>query len=437
VIFGLFGGGGKKKEKPKEEEEVDPVRFLGALNGKEANLGANQRLADAGLVPAKDLVTDGLDRRAEVIRVEPKGPAAIVNFVVDGVAYPGPRLQKIEASAVTQILKLLAGLDIKERKAAQTGGIKAEFEEKPYTLFINTTAVPDGERLTIKVINPAIKLEVPTDLGMSGDLKAKVREIAGTKPGLFVACGPAGSGTTTTRFATVRGLDAYTVGIFSFCDLGGKNLVNVTEFKPNEGDDLAATLQRIARQEGDVVLVDPLKNEEIAKQVATRIGELMIISELTAKDASHGLHQLVQWLGAEAVAEHVKGVISQKLIRLLCPDCKQAYKPNPEFLKKAGLPASVSMLYRKPQVTDVPGEQEVCEKCEGVGFRSRTGMFEFIQMTDGLREVIKNGGDPMAIRAQMRADKMLTLQQDALRLVADGKTSLDEVQRLFKAPDGK
>ena len=95
------------------------------------------------------------------------------------------------------------------------------------------------------------------------------------------------------------------------------------------------------------------------------------------------------------------------------------------------------MLYRKPQVTDVPGEQEVCEKCEGVGFRGRTGMFEFIQMTDGLREVLKNGGDPMAIRAQMRADKMLTLQQDALRLVADGKTSLDEVQRLFKAPDGK
>lgn len=436
MIFGLFGGG-KKKDAPKVEEEVEPVRFLGALNGKQANLSANQRLADAGLVPAKDLVTDGLDRRAEVIRLEPKGPGSVVNFVVDGVAYPGPRVQKIEASAITQILKLLAGLDIKERKASQTGGIKAEFNEKPYTLFVTSVGVADGERLTIKVINPAIKLETATDLGMSDDLRAKVRAIAGDKPGLFVAAGPPGSGTTTTRFVVARTLDAYILGIFSYCDLMGRTLTNVTEFKAVEGDDLAATLQRIARQEGDVVIVDPLKDEEMAKQVATRIGDLMIISEMTAKDAASALLQLVQWLGAEKVAESVKGVISQKLIRVLCTDCRQAYKPNPEFLKKAGLPSSVNTLYRKPPVTEVPGEQTDCPKCENVGFIGRTGMFELIQMTDGLREIIKSGGDVAAIKAQMRADKMLTLQQDALRLVAEGKTSLDEVQRLFKAGDGK
>lgn len=436
MIFGLFGGG-KKKDTPKVEEEVEPVRFLGALNGKQANLQANQRLADAGLVPAKDLVTDGLDRRAEVIRLEPKGPGSVVNFVVDGVAYPGPRVQKIEASAITQILKLLAGLDIKERKASQTGGIKAEFNEKPYTLFVTTVGVADGERLTVKVMNPAVKLETALDLGMSEDLRGKIRSTAGDKPGLFIVAGPPGSGTTTSRFAVVRTLDAYVLGIYSYCDLMGRTLTNVTEFKSVEGDDLAATLHRIARQEGDIVVVDPLKDEAMAKQVATRIGDLMAISEMTAKDAPSAVVQLVQWLGAETVAKSLKGVLSQKLIRTLCTECRQAYKPNPDFLKKAGLPSTVTTLYRKPPVTEVPGEQSDCPKCENVGFIGRTGMFELIQMTDGMREIITSGGDVAAIKAQMRADKMLTLQQDALRQVAEGKTSLDEVQRLFKAGDGK
>jgi len=297
--------------------------------------------------------------------------------------------------------------------------------------------VADGERLTVKVMNPAVKLETALDLGMSEDLRGKIRSTAGDKPGLFIVAGPPGSGTTTSRFAVVRTLDAYVLGIYSYCDLMGRTLTNVTEFKSVEGDDLAATLHRIARQEGDIVVVDPLKDEAMAKQVATRIGDLMAISEMTAKDAPSAVVQLVQWLGAETVAKSLKGVLSQKLIRTLCTECRQAYKPNPDFLKKAGLPSTVTTLYRKPPVTEVPGEQSDCPKCENVGFIGRTGMFELIQMTDGMREIITSGGDVAAIKAQMRADKMLTLQQDALRQVAEGKTSLDEVQRLFKAGDGK
>jgi type IV pilus assembly protein PilB len=126
-------------------------------------------------------------------------------------------------------------------------------------------------------------------------------------------------------------------------------------------------------------------------------------------------------------------MLSQRLIRVLCKDCKQAYKPNPDFLKKAGLPSTITNLYRKPAGGDDNPNVDVCDNCGGVGFKGRTGMFEFLEMSEAMKETIKGGGDVNAIRATMRAEKMLTLQQDALRLVAEGKTSLDEVQRIFKS----
>lgn len=436
MIFGLFGGGGGNKKTASREEdddEIEPIRFLGSLSGKQANLAANQRLADVGLVPAKELVTDALSRRAELIRLEPKGPAYVINFAVDGIAYPGPRMQKIEAVAVTQILKLLAGLDIKDRKGPQSGGVKGEFDGKQYHVMVHAVGVPDGERLTLKVLDPNAKLETPSEIGMSDDLRKKLRELCGQKPGALMVCGAPSTGTSTTLFGAVRGLDSYILSIFTFCDISGRKLVNITPFEAIAGDDLAKTITRCQRVEGDVLVLDPVKDQETAKVFFTGAEELLLVAEAPGKDAVSGVAQMVQWVGAEAVATSLKGMLSQRLIRVLCKDCKQAYKPNPDFLKKAGLPSTITNLYRKPAGGDDNPNVDVCDNCGGVGFKGRTGMFEFLEMSEAMKETIKGGGDVNAIRATMRAEKMLTLQQDALRLVAEGKTSLDEVQRIFKS----
>jgi type IV pilus assembly protein PilB len=128
-------------------------------------------------------------------------------------------------------------------------------------------------------------------------------------------------------------------------------------------------------------------------------------------------------------------VISQKLVRLLCPDCKQAYRPNPKLLQKVGLPPETKVLYRAPKPEEEEEEDEdyePCEKCGGVGYFGRTGMVEFIETTPAMKEIIEAGADAAKIREQAKKEKMQSWQSDGMRLVAAGKTSLEELQRVFK-----
>src|SRR5439155_20890643 len=133
-----------------EEEEIENVLFHGPVGGGEVNLKANARLAEAALIPAKEIVTDALSRRAERFRLEPKGKIGMVTLSVDGIPYSGGKMPLQQAVAVIQMIKLLAGLDIKERKKPQNGGIKAQFQETPYELLVSVAPTPDGsERLIV------------------------------------------------------------------------------------------------------------------------------------------------------------------------------------------------------------------------------------------------------------------------------------------------
>lgn len=428
-------GWGKKTEKPQEDddddEEMETVLFQGALNGVQPNMKENARLVSAGLVPAKELVSNGLARRAGSIRIDPKGERSQVTFIIDGVAYPGDRISKPEGLAITQVLKLLAGLDIKERKKPQQGGMKAEYEEIPYEIQIISQPVEGGERLTVRCTNTKVKLDTPNDLGFTDEMKQKMRAMA-SKPGVFLVVGPPGSGVTTLKFAVMRGVDCFTHQIFTIGETG-KKLDNITPFKPNEGDSLSFTLGRIFRVDGDIVMTPDLRDAETAKELWTDLEHAALISEMPAKDPPSAVVQLIEWLGAEEVAKGLNGMIMQKLIRTLCSKCRQAYRPNPQFLKKVGLPEDLKVLYRKPKVEEDEPEPDSCDKCGDVGYYGQVPMFEVLEVTDEMRALIATKPDAAAIRAQARKEKMLTVQQDALRLVAEGKTSLEEVQRVFKA----
>jgi type II secretory ATPase GspE/PulE/Tfp pilus assembly ATPase PilB-like protein len=431
VVFGFFK---KKKAVEEEEAELEPVSFLGPVSGDEVNLQAHSRLVDAGLMRSKDLITEALARRADTIRIEPKGPQAQVSILIDGVPFPVGKLAKPEALAITQMLKLLAGLDVKERKAPQSGGIKAEFDSKPYLLSVNSVPVADGERLLIRVTDQKQKLELPADLGMGEDLRVKLRDLCGSN-GVVIVCGPTGSGTTTTLFALVRNVDAYIFNIFTLGDLGGRKLNHVTAFDVNPDDDLATTLGRAIRVEANVLLCDPIEEADTAKALFSRAEDIMLMTEMSAKDISSALMQLIAWTGnPQLVASGLAGMVTQKLIRLLCPDCRQTYRPKAEFLKKLGLPEDLPVLYRKPTIATADLNAETCRKCGGVGYFGRTAMFELLEVTPGMKELINGDINPASIRAQMRRDKMTTLQHDGLRLVAEGKTSLEELQRVFKTP---
>ena len=429
----MFGFGKKKDDhEDDEDEELDPVSFLGPISGVDVNMKANGRLVEAGLMRAKDLVTDALSRRADTIRIEPKGPQSVVTILVDGMPYPAGKLAKAEGMAVTQMLKLLAGLDVKERTKPQSGGIKAEFETKPYTLGIKSIPIPEGERLLVRVTDSKLKLDIPPELGMGEEMRVKLRELCAS-PGLIVFVGPSGSGTSTTLYAVVRNVDAYMYTIFVLGDTEGRKLQQITPLEVDPKDDLKTTLSRATRQEANVILCDPLKDAESAKAMFSKHEDVMILTEFAAKDIPTAVSQLIEWVGnPQLVAEGLKGILTQKLIRLLCPDCRMAYRPKPDFLKKLGLPEDTAALYRKPPDPPPGSLEEPCEKCGGMGYFGRTAMFELLEMSDGMKQVIASKPDAASIRSQMKKDKMTTLQTDGLRLVAEGRTSLEELQRVFK-----
>jgi type IV pilus assembly protein PilB len=392
----------------------------------------------AGLVRAKELVSEAMARRAEMIRVDTKGQAAVAVLFVDGVPYPASKMPAQAALAITQMLKLLAGLDIKVRDKAQAGGINAEYGEKKWLVKIDSQPVQGGpERLIVRIEDPKVKLEKPDEIGLNTAIREKVRQYSSNRHGVILAAGLPMSGVSVTAMGLMRSVDAYMYSIFNLADFAGRDLAHVTNFPQNEGENLVQWINRAKRQECDVMLVDPLRTAEFARTIFDEAEDRSFLTEMTAKDTADCVLRLNAWLGDPKItADRLHLVVSPKLIRKLCPECKQAYRPNPKLLSKVGLPPETKVLYRVPRPTEnEKGEVEdppECPKCGNLGYFGRMALFEVLEVTEDMKQVIASGADAAAIKAQARKEGMQAFQKDALTAVAEGKTSLEELQRVFQ-----
>jgi type IV pilus assembly protein PilB len=436
VIFGrkkpAGNGGGRDDD---DEEELDLIKFTGAINGASVDWKENAKLAQVGLERAKIMLSDGMRTRAQVIRLEHKGEKAAVYLIVDGIPAPGPRVSRAEAVAITQVIKLLAGLDIKDKVNPQSGGINGVLDERKYTLIVETTPLGAGlERLVIKVMDNAIKYETPEQLGFSDVIKAKIREFTGRKSGITLATGASGSGVTSLAFGIVKGIDLYLYSVHLLGEVGQRDTTNLSPFKSIEGDTLEQTIQRIIRVESDIVYLPAITTPEIAQTAVKMREKIGLISEIKAPDAATGILKFVELAGnPQDAVDTINAIFSQKLIRVLCPECRKAFRPNPKILAKTGLPPETRVLYKQPKGTEEE-PLDPCEKCGDTGYFGRTSMIEMIEMTDEIKQVVLSGGSASQIRAEAKKADMPSFKSDGLRLVALGKTSLEELQRVFAPP---
>jgi type II secretory ATPase GspE/PulE/Tfp pilus assembly ATPase PilB-like protein len=447
----IFGFGKKKSERQAgsdaegdevdDVEDVDFILFQGALNGKEANLSANARLAQAGLIPSKELITDAVSRRCEQIRIEPKGERAVVQLIIDGVAHAGGRLSKPQGHAITQMMKLLAGLDVQQRQRSQSGGLRAELAGTKFILQVQTAPLQaGGERLSVKIRNLTLAPKSPEDVGFSRQLKDRIRELTSERKGIFLVCGGPGSGVSTTTFGVLRCLDAYQYTVFTVGDTQGWELPNLTKGERTDTESLDVLFERLIRSEADIIYVDPPRNAETARLMLKVQNRTTFISEFSAVDAVNGIAQFAKLAGDDrAAAEGLAATMSQRLIRTLCKDCRLAYRPNPKMLAKIGLPPETKTLYRapvaaqpNPEKPNEPVESADCDTCGGTGYLGRTAMFELVEMTEGMRQLVAAGKGPADFKALARKENKISLQQEGLKLVVEGKTSLEELQRVFQ-----
>jgi type II secretory ATPase GspE/PulE/Tfp pilus assembly ATPase PilB-like protein len=411
-----------------------PITFIGKSQGsiKEDPTRVRQAEESRAYMSAKELVYDAVLRRSTDIHLEPTQEQLSVRYRIDGILHAAEPFDRPTGDAVVNVFKVLSALDISEKRKPQDGSFGAKLEGRELEFRVATSGSKSGEKLVMRILDNATGVSRLDDAGMRPKLVSEIRNLVTQPHGMFLCCGPTGSGKTTTLYACLREIDRFQKNIITVEDPIEYHLDNITQMEINtkSGQTFAGSLRSILRQDPDVIMIGEVRDQEtatIACQAATT-GH-MVFSTVHANDTVTALFRLLD-LGVEPfmIASALTAVLGQRLVRVLCDACKEPYKPKPEFLKKANLPADkVDVFYRKPTEP-----QQVCPQCGGTGYLGRTGIFELLVVTETMRDMIRENPSINAIKAEARKNGMIYLQEDGLRQVIQGKTSIEELLRVVK-----
>ena len=362
------------------------------------------------------------------VHLEPKtGHEVLIRFRIDGMLQSLNSLPAGLGQAVVSVLKVVGDMDIAERRRPQDGSFAVLAEGKRIEVRAATAPTNYGEKAALRLLETegVIIREGLDALSMTPGMVAAIRGIIQRSQGMLIVCGPTGSGKTTSVYAALGELDALTRNIVTIEDPIEYRLDNVSQTAVNTAAELtfATILRSVLRQDPDVILVGEVRDRETAEVAlqAALTGHL-VLTTLHANDTITTVTRLMD-IGVDAtlIQSTVTGVLAQRLVRMLCPDCKQAYEPPPEFLRANGIrPGKVKVLYKEVG----------CVKCLKTGFRGRTGIYEFLPLEGEVRKLLVGRPSIEAIRAAVTTPEFRTLKQSALRKVLEGVTSVSEAKRV-------
>ncbi|QDT52649.1 Type II secretion system protein E [Caulifigura coniformis] len=410
-----------------------PIIFIGKTRTGAKDEKASRAVETSkGYMAARELVYDAILRRATDIHIEPNEDETSVRIRIDGVMYPTEPFDRPIGDAITNIFKVLSAMDITERRRPQDGSFGALCEKREIDFRLASQGTRHGEKLSIRILDQSNSVSTLEGLGMRKQLEEKIKLIIDQPHGMFLSCGPTGAGKSTTLYAFLSYIDRYENNIITVEDPIEYKMEGVTQIEINQksGQSFGQSLKSILRQDPDVVMIGEIRDEETAKIAcqAAATGH-MVFSTVHANDSVSALFRILD-LGVEPfmLGGSLSAVLAQRLARRLCPHCREAYHPNPEFLKKAGLSAEkVKEFYRPPT-----NPEESCTHCGGLGYRGRVGVFELLNINERMRDMIRDKAAMSAIKAEARKDGMLYMKEEGLRLVVRGVTSVDELLRVVK-----
>ena len=363
---------------------------------------------------AKELVYDAILRRATDIHMEPTQDQMSVRYRIDGILHAAEPFDRPTGDAVVNIFKVLAAMDISEKRKPQDGSFAAKLEGREIDFRLATAGSKSGEKLVMRILDNSASIARVDEIGMRSKMVASIREVVSQPHGMFLCCGPTGSGKSTTLYACLREIDRFQRNVITIEDPIEYHIDNITQIEINtkSGQTFAASLRSVLRQDPDVIMIGEIRDAETAtiSCQAANTGH-MVFSTVHSNDAITALFRLLD-LGVEPfmIASALSAVLAQRLVRMLCETCKEPYKPKPEFLKKANVPADkVDVWYKPPEAP-----QQVCPTCGGTGYMGRTGIFELLVITDAMRELIRENPSLTAIKAEARRNGMIYLQEDGL-----------------------
>jgi len=342
-----------------------------------------------------------------------------------------------EASDVMlAVMKTLANLEIKDRRNKQAGNFGAKYKGNGYLCSIVSQGVATGERVILSRTGKQERFTTYAEIGVREGLQEKWAEIMAADQGLLILSTMPGGGLTTVTDVSLEETDCLMRDFKAIEDVNHREReienIDVTTYDSSAGESPATILPKLVRTYPNVYVCRDMVDAESAKILFDEVkDEHLVITTVRAREAAEALLRILQMkVPAKEFASIVKGVLYQRLIRLLCPDCKVGYTPPPDVLRKLGIPAGrVEQLYRPPKAEEI---DKPCLSCQEMGYQGRTGIFELLLVTDQIREILTKQPKLELIKKAARASRQRSLQEEGVLLVAKGETSLPELMRVLK-----
>jgi type II secretory ATPase GspE/PulE/Tfp pilus assembly ATPase PilB-like protein len=388
-------------------------------------------------IAAEELFSKAVEARASQLDLVPTGKDNTygVSYLVDGVRQAGDTMPGANAIKLMDFWKSVGRLDTTERRRKQTAMVSVERDTTKKLVRVTTVGGAKGMQMTMLFDPEQAVTRKLNDLGLLDMQLAELKAIIQEEKGTVLLTSPADAGRTTTLYTIVRQHDAYTKNVHTVetepqAALEGVRLNQFDAEK--EGADFSTTVRSVLRRDPAVVAVADLPDANTAKEVAKADHDRTRTYVSLKGDSAMGAIQT--WVKAvgdpKQGAAALHGVVAQRLLRRLCPNCRVAYPPPGEMLKKLGVPeGKVQQLFKKGGQVLIKNKPEVCPMCKGVGYQGQIGVFEVFAINAEEREKIA-ANDYNGLRAQFRKKGLPTLQQAAIRIAIDGVTSVEEVMRV-------
>jgi general secretion pathway protein E len=374
------------------------------------------------------LLAQALRENASDVHFEMFETRAIVRFRVDGQLRDVIEPRRGLHAAMVSRVKVMAGLDIAEKRLPQDGRIALRIAGRPVDVRVSTLPAGHGERVVLRLLDKSAgRLEL-SRLGMRPETLARLQHLLSQPHGILLVTGPTGSGKTTTLYAALSGMDSRATNIMTVEDPIEYDLDGVGQTQINARIDMsfARALRAILRQDPDVIMIGEIRDRETAQiAVQASLTGHLVLATLHTNDAPSAITRLVD-MGIEPflLASSTIGVLAQRLARRLCPACRQPYEADESEREMLGLAAAgeTRTLFRAVG----------CIACGQTGYRGRTGLYELLVVDDAIRALVHRGGNEQEIRERAVKNGMLLLRSDGMARALEGETTLDEVLRVTR-----
>ena len=417
----------KKKPVPKEAAAFTLLKKDGRPALTQPADGSDEDTMSENVKNLQEILISAMRAGATDIHLEPQEQQYFARFRVDGVLKNASVLSMGDGKGVISALKVVSDMDISERRRPQDGTFSAIFEKTKYDVRSASTPTSYGEKMVLRLLNSSggVMKAGLGNIGLRSQILENLREVIHKPYGMFLVTGPTGSGKTTTVYASLSEIDALQHNITTIEDPVEYRLDGITQIAVNTaaGVTFASILRSVLRQDPDVLLVGEIRDKETAEIAcqAALTGHF-VFSTLHANDTVATITRMLD-LGLDPmlIQTAVTAVLGQRLARKLCEQCKQAYEPPPELLKRLGVkPGVVKQIYR----------EKGCDACGGSGYKGRLGLHELMVMNDDIRKLITAEPDINSLKAATRKAGTRSLQTDGFLKVLKGQTSVNEVIRV-------